>query len=306
MSAPVHSMFESLVGITALGDVLHEGLYVTDRDRRILYWNPAAERITGFAASEVEGRRCADNLLMHVDGDGCSLCIEGCPLSATMTDRRNREAHVFLHHKQGHRLPVSVRAQPLYDARGSVVGAIEVFTDTSPVDQLRATIARLEVLALVDPLTQIPNRRYLDSELASQMSSFQRSGVEFGVSLFDVDHFKRFNDEHGHAVGDIALQTVARTMSATVRAHDTVGRWGGEEFLIVLPATDLTGLKVLAQRVCRMVRHSRVHAGTRSLSVSVSGGTAQVRPGDTVATLVERADALMYEAKRTGGNAIAT
>ncbi len=175
---------------------------------------------------------------MHVDGEGCQLCLHRCPLSATMADGEPREADVFLHHKQGHRVPVSVRAQPLLDSKGTIVGAIELFSDASPLDDLRATIARLEVLALVDPLTEIPNRRYLASELASQLSMFQRSGVEFGIVMFDIDGFKRFNDEYGHAVGDLALQTVARTMSATMRAHDTVGRWGGEEFLVVLPRTD--------------------------------------------------------------------
>ena len=112
-------------------DNLHDGLYLVDRNRVITYWNKAAERISGFAAAEVIGKSCADNILSHVDGKGCALCTGVCPLAETMCDGRLRRADIYLHHKDGHRIPVAVRASPLTDEAGRVVGGIELFTDIS-------------------------------------------------------------------------------------------------------------------------------------------------------------------------------
>ena len=93
-------------------DNLHDGLYLVDRNRVITYWNKAAERISGFAAADVIGKSCADNVLSHVDGKGCALCTGLCPLAETMCDGRLRQSEIYLHHKNGHRIPVAVRASP--------------------------------------------------------------------------------------------------------------------------------------------------------------------------------------------------
>jgi diguanylate cyclase (GGDEF)-like protein len=130
--------------------------------------------------------------------------------------------------------------------------------------------------------------------------------MPFGVVFFDIDGFKRFNDEHGHEAGDVALQTVARTLAATIRPHDSAGRWGGEEFLVILANVQAGALKTLAERLCRMVRHSRIHVGRTAHQVTLSGGATLAMEGDTISTLVDRADALMYTRKRAGGNGVTT
>ena len=110
-------------------DNLHDGLYFVDPDRIILFWNKAAEKISGFTAEEVVGKPCSANILTHVDADGNQLCLGLCPLAASMADRQPREAEVYMHHKDGHRIPVSVRVSALTDAEGNVIGGIELFSD---------------------------------------------------------------------------------------------------------------------------------------------------------------------------------
>jgi PAS domain S-box-containing protein len=112
-------------------DNLYDGVYFVDRERRITFWNKAAERITGFTKAEVVGKRCADNLLRHVDNRGNSLCEGACPLSYTLNDSQPRSASVFLHHKDGHRLPVAIRVAPITDHQQKIVGAVEIFRDNS-------------------------------------------------------------------------------------------------------------------------------------------------------------------------------
>src|SRR5512142_1670458 len=109
-------------------DNLYDGVYFVDRDRVITYWNKGAERITGYKAAQVIGRACRDNVLNHVTADGTELCDAECPLAACMWDGKVREADVFLHHADGHRVPVLGRAAPLRDEAGNITGAVETFS----------------------------------------------------------------------------------------------------------------------------------------------------------------------------------
>jgi PAS domain S-box-containing protein len=112
-------------------DYLTDGIYFTDKERRIAYWNKGAEALAGYSSQEVIGKCCKDNLLMHVDALGRELCLHGCPLDATIQDGKPREAEVFLHHKNGHRVPIRVRIAAMRNDAGEIVGAVEAFSDNS-------------------------------------------------------------------------------------------------------------------------------------------------------------------------------
>ena len=114
-----------------LMDNLHDAVYCLDRQRKITYWNKAAEKLTGYSAKEVVGTKCSDNILVHVDDSGCQLCKEECPASYAMASGVPQSQDVFFCHKRGHRVPVSVRASSLLDDQGRVVGVVEVFSDNS-------------------------------------------------------------------------------------------------------------------------------------------------------------------------------
>jgi len=160
----------------AILDQLHEGVYLVDRDRKILYWNEGAERISGYSTDEVLGFSCSDNVLIHVDQEGTSLCLEGCPLEQTMNDRQPLEAEAYLHHKQGHRVPVQIRTAPLKDDGGRVIGGIETFSENPARSGMHEEIETLRKLALQDELTEIGNRRYTEMALQSRHSEFDRYG----------------------------------------------------------------------------------------------------------------------------------
>lgn len=284
---------------------LTEGLYIVDRDRRIVRWNRAAENITGYSAEEVVGSRCSDNILIHVDDMGNELCMGMCPLAAAMDDDELLEADVFLHHKQGHRVPVHVRVFPFKNQTGEIVGGIELFSNTGSLDLLQSRIGELEELALMDTLTRLPNRRHIEARIESQLALLEREGVPFSVVFADVDNFKVFNDQHGHKAGDDLLKTVGRTMAGCARPFDTIGRWGGDEFVGVLPNCNLAGAEKFAERACMLVRHSRAHVGKTNLRPSMSAGVAVSRKGDSISSIISRADVLMYEQKRIGGDGVA-
>jgi diguanylate cyclase (GGDEF)-like protein len=141
--------------------------------------------------------------------------------------------------------------------------------------------------------------------IQQEWSAAERSTRPLACMLIDVDHFKRINDTHGHAVGDLALRHVAAVLARSVRAHDALGRWGGEEFLVAyddLPQGAVqTAAPQMAQRLCDAVRGAPVPLpGGGSLTVTVSLGLARWRPGESIAQTLERADGLLYQAKAQG------
>ena len=281
---------------------ISDGLYLVDRNRQIIYWNQVAETITGYRSEEVLGQRCRDNILIHVDHEGRSLCQGSCPIDGTLEDGQHRDAQVYLHHKDGHRVPVWIRAAPLRDTAGNIIGGAEMFTDLSAGNAMTERIHELERLSFLDNLTQLANRRFVEMELESRISELQRYGVAFGVIFMDIDHFKRVNDTYGHAVGDRVLKTVARTFINTARSSDLMGRWGGEEFIGILRRVDLDGMRRAAERVRSLVENSHIRENGQRLQVTVSIGGTLSRTADTSQTIVNRADDLLYRSKNNGRN----
>ena len=289
---------------TGILDQMYDGVYLVDTQRSIQFWNRGAERISGYPAQEILGTRCSDNLLMHIDEEGTQLCREGCPLAATIADGEPREAEVYLHHKEGHRVPVHVRAAPLRDAEGRIIGAIEVFSDNSARSALREEIERFRKLALIDPLTDVGNRRYAETALTSRHDELERYGWAYGVLLVDIDCFKSFNDRFGHETGDRVLRMVAQSLAAAVRSFDVVGRWGGEEFVVVIEKVNLEDMVRRADMLRRLVEASSLTVDGQQLSVTISIGGTIARPGEKTTDTLKRADEFLYRSKEMGRNRV--
>jgi PAS domain S-box-containing protein len=186
-------------------DGVSDGVYVTDRERRILYWNRACEEITGYPAERAVGTCCFDNLLVHVDAGGRELCNDGCPVAATLIDGEPREAEVFLHHAEGHRVPVRVRTHPLRSSTGEIVAVVETFDSIAEKVSALEQIQQLKRLAYVDRLTGIANRRFLEEQLGLRAAEAERYRWRLGVIMMDIDLFKDVNDTAGHETGDLVL-----------------------------------------------------------------------------------------------------
>jgi diguanylate cyclase (GGDEF)-like protein/PAS domain S-box-containing protein len=283
-------------------DNMQDGVYFVNRDRKITYWNEGAERLSGYAAGEVLGKRCFDDLLGHVDGCGKPMCNKGCTLSDVMLDGQPREAEILLRHKEGHRVPVSVRVLPMRNREGKIVGAVEVFSDSTAKQKIEKRVNELEQLAFRDALTGVPNRRYFELKVEQGLEEHRRFGRLYGLLLFDVDRFKQVNDSHGHDVGDAVLKTVARTLVEGLRTVDVVGRWGGEEFLVLMPDLDAISLGDLAERCRVLIAQSSVATEAVRVSVTASIGATVICHTDTAETAIRRADGLMYQSKRSGGD----
>ncbi|HEX4803585.1 MAG TPA: sensor domain-containing diguanylate cyclase, partial [Myxococcaceae bacterium] len=185
---------------------------------------------------------------------------------------------------------------------------IEVLTAIADQAALAVKNARLHeetvALATTDPLTGIPNRRHLFAQLDMEIARANRFGTQLSVIMFDIDHFKSFNDEAGHPAGDLVLRQVSAVMKSIIRKVDTIGRYGGEEFLLILPQVTKVEAVEVAEKLRRAVTGAPLEV-PRNAGITVSGGIANL-PVDATAweRLIDCADAALYAAKRGGRNQV--
>jgi len=184
-------------------------------------------------------------------------------------------------------------ARRLADPRGIVVIASDITTE---VDLTSA----YERLAMTDRLTGLANRRAAERDLTREVERLRRYGTPVSCGLLDIDHFKQINDRHGHKIGDMVLREVSNTIVRMVRDSDAAARWGGEEFLILMPSTERSGALACVERIRNAV--ARLVIVDLAIPVAVSGGVAEFRPGESVSEGMARADRQLYEAKNSGRN----
>jgi diguanylate cyclase (GGDEF)-like protein/PAS domain S-box-containing protein len=296
----------------AEGEVLHEvvldqlrdGVYFVDRQKRITYWNQGAERITGYSRAEVLGKVFDDDLLGHVDKKGLAMFSGRCPLELCIKNGACYEKELYLKHKDGHQIPVFSRISPILNSLGEIIAALEVFSDDSSRVQAMERIEELEEMALLCPLTEVGNRRYATMALENAIEELKRYQWDFGLLFVDIDNFKDINDHHGHNVGDEVLRMVAHALRASLRAFDFVGRWGGEEFLVLLPNITDELLVSIAERCRYLIEEAAFQHDGKEYHVTVSIGATLAVPEDSVESCVERVDALMYQSKASGRNRV--
>lgn len=287
-------------------DHLYDGVYFVDCNRKILYWNCSAEKLSGYSAADMVGSFCYDNRLNHTNNAGVLLCqCDKCPLAKTLKDGCLREAELYLQHKTGHRVPVSVRISPIRDADNKIIGAVEIFSDNSSKSRLLQQLERFKELSLIDMLTGLGNRRFGEIKLATKLEEMHKvSEPLFGVLFADIDHFKRVNDQYGHDVGDKVLEMVAKTMQNGVGDAGSAFRWGGEEFMIIIYADSHQQLAVAAERIRALIERSELRLCSECIKVTITIGAALATLSDTEETLIKRADELLYQGKNSGRNKV--
>lgn len=257
-----------------------EGIIVTDNDGTVVLVNPAAEKLLGKDAAQIT-EQGFDSLFddpesMHrwtVEADGNPVTIE----------YKERILHLY--------------ASTIKSEDGHTTGSAALIRDITEEKRLEE---QLRTLSTTDGLTGLYNRRFLDEALTTEFHRSLRTHAPLSVLMIDVDHFKRFNDTHGHDQGDRVLQAVAKAMRGAMRKYDLPCRYGGEEFLAILPNSDMEGAFVVAERLRIDIQEMTVDG----LKVTASLGVASF-PGvtaESAAQLIERADHALYRSKENGRN----
>ena len=281
-------------------------LIVTDPQRLIRAINPAGERLLGWPADQLVGRRRMDEFHDPAEFAALGQAIVNTlrpekPMLASQDVALERQIHML--RSDGQRVPVSLTLSALRDAEGQFEGLIGICYDITERQRLSEQLSRM---AFHDALTGLVNRVRLEERLGQAMASACQSGAPLALLFIDLDRFKPINDTHGHAVGDQVLCEVARRLLAQVRGTDTVARVGGDEFVVLLTHLgQVQDCLLVADKLVEAISQPMLMDG-RWLQVGASVGVAQCpQTGADPAALLRQADAAMYRAKLTRRQALA-
>jgi diguanylate cyclase (GGDEF)-like protein/PAS domain S-box-containing protein len=301
-----HALWVENVPFLEIAEALNDIVIVTTPELAppgpaIVYVNPAFTRLTGYSASEAIGQS--------------PRMLQGPGTSRAVLDKIGRELReggpvhekILNFGKSGAPYWLDIKIIGLRDRAGAITHFAAIERDVT-LDKRR--LDELELLADRDALTGIPNRRALlraigqEIQATKQAVSSAATGAGPCVIFMDVDHFKRINDEHGHAIGDAVLCGIAECLVENVRRIDMLGRLGGEEFAVCMPAVDLQEAKALASHLRSAIARTELPTPIGPMRVTMSVGVACFVAGDDVGALAARADAAMYAAKRAGRNRV--
>jgi diguanylate cyclase (GGDEF)-like protein/PAS domain S-box-containing protein len=258
----------------------HDGMVVTDRHGGIVLMNPSAIEILKKNADDI-----VLNGFNHLFGD-------------PETMRRAIEEEGYIEIKIDERA-LQILASTIRNHEGEVIGSAALIRDVTTEKNLQN---ELRQLSISDALTGLFNRRHLDTCLARELDRSKRYGHEISILMFDVDYFKRFNDDHGHEQGDRILQSIANTVRGVIRKIDIPCRYGGEEFLIILPETSFESAMAVAERIRAAVEADSVD--DKRVTISIGVATYPWVMANTHLQFIEAADKALYEAKQAGRNCL--
>lgn len=280
-------------------DAITDGVYAVDKDRKILYWNKAAEKLTGYTSAEVVGASCAENMLCHIDAKGRELCTNGCPLKPAINDGTPSELSGFFHHKSGYRAPAKIKVSPLTNDLGEVIGAVEHFFLATTRESLLIETEKIHVPNVTDDLTKINNSSLI--ELAQRAS---QPGFLYGLLFAEINNFEQINDLWGQAVSDNLIRMVGNSLNFGVRTFDSVSYWGGDRFLIACPYCNTEELNFLGEKLRMLVENSWLEHEGASIKVTASFGGATAKKNEEVHSVLQRANAQLHINTQDGVNVV--
>jgi diguanylate cyclase (GGDEF)-like protein/PAS domain S-box-containing protein len=276
------------------------GVYLVDRERRIVFWNDGAERISGFHPHEAIGRCCGDGLLVHSDERNVAMCGSACPLTDVMRDGHSRSATVFLRHRDGYRVPVRIHAFAVRDGDGHIVGAAESFDEVRP----ESGAAQLEEIGEDGCLHDFDaeDDGLLTAGLLDNLDEFARRNVPFSVlciQLHGVDHIRT---KLGRQAAEKMLWVVAQTLSTSLGATDLIRRLQADRLAVILEDCPREAIAEVAGRLKDLSRLASIQWWGDNVSATLSIGGAAAHPGDTPESIMNRAKQALDACIASGGD----
>lgn len=305
--------FESLESMRFIVDRVNIGIFVVDKTMTIRLWNRFMAVHSGRTSDELIGTNLFD-AFPELPQRWLEKKIQSVFMLKNFAfSSWEQRPYLF---KFPHNRPATggvdsmqqdCTFMPMRSADGQVEHVCITLQDATDAslyqNMLKSALAKLEATSRVDGLTQVFNRQYWESHLSSEFARVQRYGGTLSVILFDLDHFKHINDSYGHLCGDEVLKRVAAVVGGLLRDGDTLGRYGGEEFGIVLPNTEIGGASVVAERIRSQLEATPIFYQEQELHVTASLGVAQLTSGMlNYASLLGEADNALYLSKTNGRN----
>jgi diguanylate cyclase (GGDEF)-like protein/PAS domain S-box-containing protein len=297
-------LYRSESFLSTIFDSFHDPFNIVDRDYRIVKFNDAYSHMKSMPAKDLFGKKCYEAL------HGRTTVCEDCVIVKTFQSKDPCVKENVTTLSNGSELWTEIYTYPILDQQRNVTHVVEYIRDITErkrsEDEKKQLIDNLNHLSTTDSLTGLYNRRALTDTLHREIERASRYDANLSLILCDLDRFKLINDTYGHAAGDAALQAVSEALKTSLRRADILGRYGGDEFMIILPETSLAGAKLLADKVRLAVSEIELAiANDISIGLSISLGVASCcAPAENIDTLVRLADSALYLSKQEGRNKV--
>ena len=271
------------------------GVCVVDTQKKIVFWSDGAERITGHMRHQVIGHSCVAEGSLHCDEPGCEFCTQASPLERATKTSRPAEAIGYVHHKAGHEVLVHIRAVPVFNPHGSIIGAVETFEEQQPTMNPDHREESLHLPGCIDDATGVASHTIMRAHLRETLGTFIEMQVPFGVLCVRLEELEHFRAKFGPEAAVSLLRVVARTLEGALWKTEFVGRWTDDQFLVILNGCRETALHSVRERIRHMLAGDAIEWWGERRSVPLSIGHATAQPGDTVEALMERAQNSLSE-----------
>jgi diguanylate cyclase (GGDEF)-like protein/PAS domain S-box-containing protein len=278
--------------IELLGE-LFEPAYIVDSQRTILFWNKSAEKMTGYEASMVVGKKCDDNMMMYINDQGEKICMIQCPLKKSTRDNKNTPKFFYLQHKNGHRIPVEARVIPISNDDGAAIGVVGIFVKKGQgTENAKPTIINeLVKAAYIDSVTNLPNKEYMENKVKTLLLEAieKPSEIALGLLSIEVQNLLELNSRGGMAAGNLLLRVVATTLSGNVEMEEGsfVCKWYGGSFVVVMNTNRISTLLNWANKLKLILEKSNV-PGFEDENIKVTIGGISVQPGEVISEVLKR------------------
>ncbi len=286
-----------------LTDGMLDSVVFVDTNLQIVFWNRAAERLTGLSASTVLFQSWSSNLLGLRDESGTPLGEATCPIRRTLSSRVQTLRRMTMKGRSGERLSLDVRAIPVIGQDGVMQGVSLLLHDASSRITMEQRIESLHLQATRDPLTNVANRAEFDRAHAEFVRTHLQRGLSCALLICDLDHFKSVNDTYGHQAGDEVLVSFAALLQRAAAPGDLVARYGGEEFVMLCADCDNATITQRAEKIRRELEELP-HSCLDGRPITASFGVTEIQAGDTPETMLRRADRALLHAKESGRNRV--
>ncbi len=296
------SLFDHVDLCRSVIDSLELGVHVVDRDNRIILWNHAAERITGYNSSELLGRKCCGDFHLHcVLHSEPALLGPSCPLKGTLEDGEPRRLYSYLKHKAGHTVPVHTHTSVLHGVKGEAVGAVESFSEMSADSELSDDTSMHRAVAE----TEVPkSHEYMEAWLDRHLKESGREWIYFGVLQVHVDQLPRLRTTHGHDATEALMRVVSQTLAYSLHSSDIFGRWNENQFLVIAHDASSRALELDADLLCSLSRSVEFRWWGDRVPITVSVGGTMATKTDRPDAILSRTSVALAKSVDGGGNQV--
>jgi len=283
---------------------LNDAVYLIDKNLHILLANAASKKLSGYPQSELIGNPCPKNILIPAGEQQLNLCNKDCPVQKTLKTGNIQHIKSYVRHKEGYLVPVMMKVIPIKERDSKIIGAVEIFAETSPKVSLPQSPKDLERMQLLDPLTKLGNKQYIEMFINSRLNDKIKYNLPFGVLFIDIDNMHIIIDNYGSVVGDKMIKMISQTLGNNIRFFEMVGRWSSNELVIILFNVNTTKLDLVANKLRLLVEQSNIRHYDKLLKTTISIGATLAHSIDSTETIINRIKKLTDQSKNYGKNQV--